>query len=704
MKMLMTMLALMMSAVQLAAMAVPASETPVITDDNLLTGFQRVTPDDKAPETLQTKCWLWQDGDDLMLRMESEIDSTFKVGTRTTRDGYTEADYFRVQLITVPEAYYAYMYYVHPLGGLKDAVRSATSADIQWNSSYSYETSFNDTLWTATIRIPLAELRFKHELPYHWKIILTRDRPEMNETYNLPYLTTDMQNDYYAKAQKIELSHPVKRKLDLKLKPYFVKSYDLIAKSSSFDPDHLGLDIAFNPSQRVRIKASLNPDFSDVPPDNAADNYNSKYPPYYSENRFFFTEDIDALGVDMNNFYTRNIVQPSFAFKVTGTTGKLNWGALGAKDQEIVNGGVMINPDDYYQVLALIPAWKNLRLSNSLISRVNKDYYSHVYRGNYRWNFARDFYLSSTVMGSLRDDDRIVDADIQSGFLTTMQLNAFPGNWNGAVNYIRCSKDFTSDAGYFWYDNYECVNANLGWDSEEMKGFVTDHGFSVWGSYYRRFDLADSENDMDGSYYICLNDALDLSLGGGLGNELDDLGANHDEHYYKLYASFYKWEPFMMSGSVYRQKTLVYSLFDTYDLTSLSLSLSGTPTKSLSYSLSGSWNDYGYARENTVVIDTTSFTVDLDNRYLVMNGSATYIPNSRLRFSTGIGLSSYETAASHASLTYYASLRYEFKKECFLFMGYTTRQNQDIASSYSDPLGHFRKSTASMYAKVMITI
>jgi hypothetical protein len=203
-------------------------------------------------------------------------------------------------------------YYVaYPLGNLQDGVRN-TSMDVDnsWNSHYSYSSDFDDNIWRVTMRIPLDELRFAQQQPYRWKIILTRFYQLHPGILLLPLCQYQYGQELLPRCHDIILETPVKHKLDVSLRPYLVKSYDLIAKTSSFDPEHLGLDLALSPGQRTRIKISLNPDFSDIPMDSAQDYYNSKYPPYYDENRFFFTEDIDAFGVDYDLFYSRNCSAP----------------------------------------------------------------------------------------------------------------------------------------------------------------------------------------------------------------------------------------------------------------------------------------------------------------------------------------------------------------------------------------------------------
>lgn len=86
-------LALVALAICCCGMTLPDSQEPVLTDDNLLTGFVRIDPDDKIPETLPTKAWLWQDGSDLVVHFEATIDATFTKGELSVKDEGTQADF-----------------------------------------------------------------------------------------------------------------------------------------------------------------------------------------------------------------------------------------------------------------------------------------------------------------------------------------------------------------------------------------------------------------------------------------------------------------------------------------------------------------------------------------------------------------------------------------------------------------------------------
>lgn len=682
-------------------LSLPDSSEPVLTDANLLTGFVRVDPDDKKPETLPTQAWLWQDGSDLVVRFAAQIDSSFTQGSISVKDEGTSADYLRVQLITIPDAYYAYYYVAFPRGNLLDGVRDENmNVDYAWNSHYSYESGFTADIWTVTMRIPLNELRFKQEQPYRWKIILGRYHYQSDEFHSLPYAVTNMDKEYFLKAQDIELSTPVRHKLDITFKPYFVKSYDLIAQTSSWDPEHIGLDVALNPGQRTRIKLSLNPDFSDIPMDSAQDDYNSKNPPYYDENRFFFTEDLDAFGVDWNYFYSRNIVQPRLAAKATGNTKTFNWGVLAALDKEIKDGDEVINPGAYYQVLALNPSWRKLQLANALISRMDKGQYGHLYSGGASWEMLPRFHLKAIWNLSIRKDAPGGVTVPQQGYKAGLGLGYKPGNFDLGVAYARLSKDLSYDAGYLYEKDYDYLAGSCGWNRSFAEKKVRYLSFSWWGNLYRLSLSEDPHGSYETGMVANLNTSSRFNFLAHLtaARNPDLAEVLHDTHSATLGCTWNKLRNFRIYGGYNYAKTIVYALGDTYPKHTINLNAWTNPLKNLTLSLVGSWNQYGYDQ----LLDPETGLVLLDDEYIIANATLEYTPAAVFKLTLGSGLSTYEQAGKSASLNYYGNLRYEFRPEWFAFIGIKSAQTQTEASTWNDPLGEFRQDLNTAYAKLSV--
>jgi hypothetical protein len=698
---------LLMAVLPLLCISVPYSEVPVLNEDNMITGMTRVSPEDARPDSWNTRCWLWQDGDFLVARFEAEIDSTFTKGANSMRDQGSRADYLRLQLVTVPEAYYAYYYLAYPMGNIADGVRNSNhGVDMSWDSRMSTESQFSDTVWQLTMRIPLGELRFERNLPYKWKVIISRYHYQPQDTYSYPFCLTKHGLDYFTSGQDIELWHPVQRSLDIKFRPYVVESFDLErGPHDQMASSDMGIDVAFNPGQRTRIKLSVNPDFSDVPPDNISDTYNSKYPPYLSESRFFFTEDIDAFGLDDSFLYTRSIAKPRIALKATGNSGGLNWGALAAWDKEIVDDGSVINADDYIQVLAANWSTRRNYLHNALVSRINAGYYNHYYVGAYKRELFKDFYVIPGWALSTRKSDADGDTDSRLGYLGTLRFKTTQGDFDGEIAFAKIDKNFRADTGYMWDTDFQQVSAEIDWYKELVDKYVASHSASVWGGVSRNNLSGDPilTYNEGANYYIGFRPKFGINIYGGHSHTLDLANAPHDVVSGSLNLTLYRWPQFGGSLTYATGNELVYRLYDTYYRHTIGMSVWGSVLNGLDYSGSISWRNYAYPRSSVVVVNGIPQTVGLDDEYWISNAGLTYTPLSTLRLNAGAGLSTYQTTTRDAEISVYGNIRYEFLPECFLYTGFST--NQWLLAEISEPSvpkGYQRKS-ASFYVKVAIT-
>lgn len=687
---------------------IPYSKTPVMTDENLFNDFEKVAPDDRQPESLPTRCWLWYDEDALHVMYNAEIDGTFKAGQYYPRDNGSDGDYLRLQLITIPEAYYAYYYVGYPTGNLYDAVRNSNlNTDTQWNSSYSYQTEYSDSLWTLHFTIPFRDLRFNAHPPYDWKIILTRYNKEMEETFSCPYVTTKMDKYYFTNAQDITLTQQIKRASDFKFKPYFVKSYDMMTRTDTFDPENLGMDISFSPGTKTKLKIALNPDFTDIPPDNAQNDYNSKYPPWYSENRFFFTEDLDAFMVDYSMFYTRYIVQPQLAVKLTGNRGILNYGVLGAKDKKITDNGSIVNYDDYYLLGSMILTLPWLSTSVSSASRLNKDYLSQLAIGYWKWEYLKDLYVGQSATLSYKNPrpGDYQDTKDLTGYLGTTFIQANPGNWDAEIKYLVLTDDFRADMGTVYETGYESLNANVSWNADEKERYVKSWGFYTELGMQNQLDDAHTLQGKNAytNAWFSFKPKYSCSTGVSLSQESYEDKLYDQWSYYQGY-NWYKYDAISLGFNPGIGRNLVYSLYKTYPYNNLSLSAWGVFNQKMDWSLSLTQYNYAYPRTSVIVVDADTLTVVRDNHYQIGSAKLNYNFTNELTLRNGVSITSYDADGDYARMSFYSNFRYEFRRDCFLYIGYKTGQAQDEESSLSDMLGHFQRNSASGYLKVSLTL
>lgn len=684
----------------LAAITVPYSKVPVFTDENMLSNFKRIDPEDYTEDKLNTKGWIWQDEEALFVHMICDKDENFSFGSISSRDNATRTDFLRVQLITIPKAYFSYYYIAYPNGSLSDGTRDANhNVDSSWNSSYSYNVDEDDNAWGVTFRIPLGELRFVQELPYEWKVILTRYNHKNKEYFSVPAFSTNERKNYFLRAQDIRLDHKVKRDLNIRVMPYYVKSYDL---TNSYDPENIGLDISLSPTPRTKSKLSFNPDFSDIPMDSASDYYNSRYPVWFEEKRYFFTEDIDALGVNSEIFYTRNIAQPQFAYKLTGNAGWANYGILGALDKEIRDGDDLINRDDYYQVLAFNPEFMYLNIKNALVSRINENYQNHLYSATSKWEFRKNFFIRGVLYCSYTEED---NKNLWGSIVNTT-LSYAPPEWDLSIYGSVASKNLRYDSGYYVYNDFQKLGYSFEYNMDTRDAYLKSWGASYWGDIMQQELSIDPyvEGSQGAQIYLNFMPNYSINFSGGVGEEHDLSKKFH--HTYWTNSSVYKefGESFSLNYSININKGVVYSLNDTKRSISHFLYARVTASKQLSTTISMKQTNFDYDKYYLLISETDTTEVWLDNNYQIINCSLKINPNLKSSLDAGMGISTYETRTRFANLSFYANYAYEFLPDSFFYLGYKTQRYQDEKSTQSQALGHFKISNSSMYLKVALRL
>ncbi len=664
----------------LICLQVPYSSEAVISNENLFEDFFRVVPPDSAHLELSTKAWLWHDDKNLYTLVESQIDENFSAGRFADYDVNPASDYIRIQLITDAQNYFAYGYFAYPLGSKYDFIRnSELEIDKYWNSSYSYSTEVSDSLWTVTFKIPFSDLRRKGSAPYHWKIILTRHQKELRESHSSPFVLTKMGNDYFRKAHSIVIQTDIASTRYLTAKPHTIFTYDFLEKNIDFDEENIGLDLTYNPTPTMRTKFSISPDFSDTPLDAVIDTYNSKYPPTYSENRYFFIEDFNVFGVNSNLFYSRNIVQPIYAIKFSGSHRNLDFGFLSARDKLIEQE----NPDDFYNILSFKPVWQKFRIQFTLLNRMNTGYHNTVLHTRPIWEVGKNKYFWANSNLSSRD----LNNNSENGYHIQTGFSQYTRNYYMQFSVQRMSKNYALDMGTIYEDDF------YGWNFDFKSLFNFESNlFSQIGHTVKLSEEVDNDSNILLERYLSLNTEMitnyhvDLTLEFVFVKENIETNSVDSKYIEKkrlgLRMQWDKLKWFIQRLSLNKVDYFFYSLGHSYNGSIIQYSTIGTVSKYFSYSFN---LDYSVYPE----IPKLSY---IDKEYILGNFDSTLNFTNRLSITSGIRFHNYERYDYKKYFGYYANFKWEINDRCKLFAGINSEMNE-INSS-------FRKNYEKFYTKL----
>jgi hypothetical protein len=226
------------------------------------------------------------------------------------------------------------------------------------------------------ICIPLESIRFKSGKEVKMGILLLRNISRLGTGATWPE-TEPGQTDFNFMATIIYKD--LKYRLKLEVLPNFTYSRDVERENAhewaSDVSKNIGASVKYGITSAITAEATINPDFSQVESDAFQVEVNRRYPVFYSEKRPFFMEGMDIFdfgiinqGMMIASVHTRRIVDPSWAAKLSGNSGKMNFAVLAANDQSLGQAWENdINPNEGKETFwGIARAKYNLGSDNSL--------------------------------------------------------------------------------------------------------------------------------------------------------------------------------------------------------------------------------------------------------------------------------------------------------------------------------------------------
>ena len=185
----------------------------------------------------------------------------------------------------------AYKFAVSASGVRMDSrlLDDARNRDYSWDGIWFADSKIYDWGYVVEMKIPYKSIKYEKSL-MEWGLDFDRWIPAKNEDlYWCEYEQTEGQR--ISKFGKLVFDNfqPTATGLNLEIYPVgLMKLQYLDSEKYKVDPD-AGLDIFYNPSQKLTYQLTVNPDFAQIEADPFSFNI-SRYETYFSERRPFFTE------------------------------------------------------------------------------------------------------------------------------------------------------------------------------------------------------------------------------------------------------------------------------------------------------------------------------------------------------------------------------------------------------------------------------
>lgn len=326
----------------------------------LLTGFSNYLPIDNLPADDSTEVYVWYTNRDVYFGVRAFETHDRVHATLAARDKIDSDDYIQLVLDPFNDRRRAFIFGVNPLGVQADGVRSEgfnppqprgqtfgsnPPANIDLSPDFVFESKGRvvEGGYEIEVRIPLKSIRFQGTDAQQWALNVIRY--VQHTGYQQTWMPTRRgAASFLVQSGTLRGFQGLEREVVTELNPEFTESLAGDPSGANGESWHYGSKANLGGNVRLRLapnftlNATVRPDFSQVEADAAQVPGDTRFALFFPERRPFFLDGSEYFDAPNNLMYTRRIVQPDAAAKLTGRVGRttLAWmGALDGKAQSI---------------------------------------------------------------------------------------------------------------------------------------------------------------------------------------------------------------------------------------------------------------------------------------------------------------------------------------------------------------------------------
>ncbi len=326
-----------------------------------LGGFSVYQPVDGVAAPDSTEVLVWYSATALYVGIRAREPHGVVRATLADRDHIAGDDNLQLLLDTFDDRHRAFVFGVNPLGVQGDGIRSEGSGagsaggapgqvDLSADFLYSSRGHVTADGYEVEMRIPFTALRFPARRTQRWgiNVIRTVQHSGYTETWT-PVKRASA--SFLAQSGVLTGLEGLKRGRVLLLNP------ELTARATGTPPapatnagwrydrtSDVGGNAKWDVNSSLTLNGTIHPDFSQVESDAAQIATDPRFALFFPEKRPFFIDGIEQFDVPNRLVYTRRIVQPVGAVKLTGTVGGSDVALLAARDDRSASAGGATSP------------------------------------------------------------------------------------------------------------------------------------------------------------------------------------------------------------------------------------------------------------------------------------------------------------------------------------------------------------------------
>lgn len=308
--------------------------------------FVQTAPGDNVAPSEKTEAMIGYDAKTLYLAFHC-YEARDKVrATVAKRDDVFGDDNIRVLLDTFNDQRKAYVLVFNPLGVQQDGIRTeGTGADFSIDIVMESKGVLTDDGFTIEVAVPFKSLRYEAGKGKIWGIHIIRQIQYMNNETDSWMPLVRGQSTLLSQTGHLTGLEGISTERTLEIIPSITVSENgQLAPSFNPTPNDpgrilngpikydLGVSVKYQLTPTVTLDAAINPDFAQVEADAPVVLANQRFPIFFDEKRPFFLEGKDIFNTPLTLLYTRTIVDPDVAAKLSGKVGRNSFGLMFASD------------------------------------------------------------------------------------------------------------------------------------------------------------------------------------------------------------------------------------------------------------------------------------------------------------------------------------------------------------------------------------
>lgn len=387
----------------------------------LLTGFSQFSPSDGVPAADSTEVLVWYSPSAIYFGIRAYEQHGQVHATLADRDRIFADDNIQILLSTFNDGRQATVFMVNPLGVQADGslveTGQAGTTSIMGGGALSRDpTNLNPDFvfqskgritefgFEVEVRIPFKSIRYQSADQQTWGINVVRQ--VQHSGYEDSWAPARQSSaSFLGQSGKLEGLTEIRRGLVLDLQPELTARVDGTPTASGSgwnyerrDPQ-LGGNLRWGITNNLVLNATANPDFAQIESDAGQVTFDPRQALFFPEKRPFFLDGSEQFNTPNSLIYTRRVVQPVGAVKLTGNGFGTNIGFLTAMDDREVSRSGEDHP--FYNLLRVQrDVGSGSRLGMVYTDRIEGDNYNRVLGVDGRITFGGIYTMRFQAAGS----------------------------------------------------------------------------------------------------------------------------------------------------------------------------------------------------------------------------------------------------------------------------------------------------------------